>query len=151
MGLDPERDVIYFGKTDFRGTDKLFGIRRNDRRQHMYVIGKTGTGKSALLSNLIIQDIVNGEGLAVVDPHGELVEGILENIPESRLNDVIYFNPADDRLSPWLQCSGAAGPQIQALGRFRPYGHLYQDLVQRLVCPYGIHHEQRHSGAARHA
>jgi CxxC-x17-CxxC domain-containing protein len=96
MSLDPEKDVIYFGRTNFRGADKLFGIRRNDRRQHMYLIGKTGTGKSALLNNLITQDIVNGEGLAVVDPHGELVEGILEKIPESRLNDVIYFNPADD-------------------------------------------------------
>ncbi len=96
MNLDPEKDVIYFGRTNFRGGDKLFGIRRNDRRQHMYIIGKTGTGKSALLNNLITQDIVNGEGLAVVDPHGELVEGVLEKIPESRLNDVIYFNPADD-------------------------------------------------------
>lgn len=95
MGLDPEKDVIYFGRTDFRGTNKLFGIRRNDRRQHMYVIGKTGTGKSALLNNLIVQDIMNGEGVAVVDPHGELVESILEKIPENRLEDVIYFNPAD--------------------------------------------------------
>ncbi len=96
MGIDPEKDVVYFGKTDFRGRDQLFGIRRNDRRQHIYVIGKTGTGKSALLNNLIIQDIMNGEGLAVVDPHGELVEGVLKNIPENRLEDVIYFNPADD-------------------------------------------------------
>jgi CxxC-x17-CxxC domain-containing protein len=95
MGLDPEKDVIYFGRTDFRGTNKLFGIRRNDRRQHMYIIGKTGTGKSALLNNLIVQDIMNGEGVAVVDPHGELVESILEKIPENRLEDVIYFNPAD--------------------------------------------------------
>src|ERR1041385_1042134 len=96
MGLDPEKDVIYFGRTDFRGTNKLFGIRRNDRRQHMYIIGKTGTGKSALLNNLIVQDIMNGEGVSVVDPHGELVESILEKIPENRLEDVIYLNPADD-------------------------------------------------------
>ncbi len=95
MGLDPEKDVVYFGRTDFRGADKLFGVRRNDRRQHMYVIGKTGTGKSVLLNNLITQDIMNGEGLAVVDPHGELVEGILSKIPQNRLEDVIYFNPAD--------------------------------------------------------
>jgi len=90
-----EKDVVYFARTNFRNNDRLFGIRRKDRRQHMYVIGKTGTGKSALLNNLITQDIVNGEGLCVIDPHGELAEGILEKIPKERLNDVIYFNPAD--------------------------------------------------------
>src|SRR3989344_875019 len=95
MGLEPEKDVIYFGKTNFRNKDRLFGIKRNDRRQHVYVVGKTGTGKSALLNNFIVQDIMNGEGLCVVDPHGELVEGILKKIPESRMEDVIYFNPAD--------------------------------------------------------
>ncbi len=96
MGLHPEQDVIYFGRTDFRNQHRLFGIKRNDRRQHSYVIGKTGTGKSALLSNMIIQDIANGEGVCVVDPHGELIEqGILPKIPQERLKDVVYFNPAD--------------------------------------------------------
>ncbi|GIW65292.1 MAG: hypothetical protein KatS3mg093_271 [Candidatus Parcubacteria bacterium] len=90
-----KQDVVYFGRTNFRGVNRLFGIKRVDRRQHMYVIGKTGTGKSALLHNLIIQDIANGEGLCVVDPHGELVEGILEKIPEERIDDVIYFDPSD--------------------------------------------------------
>src|SRR5262249_42230170 len=99
MGVDPEKDVIYFGKTDFRQADRLFGIKRNDRRQHMYIIGKTGTGKSALINNLVIQDIVNGEGVCVVDPHGELVEDILARIPEERMQDVIYFNPADPDFS----------------------------------------------------
>ena len=93
--LEPEKDVIYFGRTDFRNKDRLFGIKRNDRRQHVYVVGKTGTGKSALLNNFIVQDIMNGEGLCVVDPHGELVEGVLKKIPEHRMKDVIYFNPAD--------------------------------------------------------
>lgn len=88
-------DVVYFGRTDFRNVDKLFGIQRKDRRQHMYVIGKSGTGKSVLLHNLIVQDIANGEGICVVDPHGELVESVLDKIPESRLKDVVYFNPAD--------------------------------------------------------
>ncbi|MEK7507489.1 MAG: type IV secretion system DNA-binding domain-containing protein [Patescibacteria group bacterium] len=93
--LEPEKDVIYFGRTDFRNKDRLFGIKRNDRRQHVYVVGKTGTGKSALLNNFIVQDIMNGEGVCVVDPHGELVEGVLKKIPEHRMKDVIYFNPAD--------------------------------------------------------
>ena len=61
----------------------------------MYIIGKTGTGKSTLINNLIVQDICNGEGLCVVDPHGELVKDVLARVPEERLNDVIYFNPAD--------------------------------------------------------
>lgn len=92
---DPEKDVIYFGRTDFRGTNRLFGVKRNDRRQHMYVVGKTGTGKSALLHNMIVQDIANGEGVCVVDPHGELVEGLLQKIPRERVDDVVYFNPSD--------------------------------------------------------
>lgn len=89
------KDIVYFGRTDFRNSNRLFGIQRKDRRQHMYVIGKSGTGKSVLLHNLVLQDIMNGEGVCVVDPHGELVEGILEKIPESRAKDVVYFNPAD--------------------------------------------------------
>lgn len=88
-------DVVYFGRINFRNANKLFGIKRKDRRQHMYVIGKTGTGKTALMYNLIIQDIANGEGVCVIDPHGELVENLLTKIPEERIKDVIYFNPAD--------------------------------------------------------
>lgn len=91
----PERNVAYFGRIDFRNQNRLFGIKRTDRRQHMYVIGKTGTGKSAMLHNLIIQDIANGEGVCVVDPHGELVESVLTKIPKERMQDVVYFNPAD--------------------------------------------------------
>lgn len=90
-----QEDVVYIGRTDFRNAHKLFGVKRKDRRQHMYIIGKTGTGKSALAGNLIVQDIINGEGVCVVDPHGELVEGILKQIPRSRQKDIIYFNPAD--------------------------------------------------------
>lgn len=89
------RDITYFAKTNFRNSDNIFGIKRKDRRQHMYVLGKSGTGKSVLLSNLIVQNIQNGEGVCVVDPHGELVEEILHLIPEHRVKDVIYFNPAD--------------------------------------------------------
>lgn len=89
------KDVVYFGKTDFRNAERLFGIKRRDRRQHTYVIGKSGCGKTALLHNMVVQDIVNGDGVCVVDPHGEFVESLLEKIPEERAQDVIYFNPAD--------------------------------------------------------
>ncbi|MDP2629181.1 MAG: type IV secretion system DNA-binding domain-containing protein [Candidatus Harrisonbacteria bacterium] len=93
--VQKSKDVVYFARTNFRNEDRLFGIKRKDRRQHMYVIGKTGTGKSVLLQNLIAQDIRNGEGLAVVDPHGELVEALMRMVPAERADDVVYFNPAD--------------------------------------------------------
>ncbi len=85
----------YFAHTDWRNQDKIFGIKHHDRRHHMYVIGKTGVGKTTLLKNLIIQDIRRGAGVAVIDPHGDLVEDILDHIPTKRSGEVIYFNPAD--------------------------------------------------------
>ncbi|NMC51203.1 type IV secretion system DNA-binding domain-containing protein [Candidatus Kuenenbacteria bacterium] len=88
-------DITYFAETNFRNERRKFGIKRDDRRRHFYVVGKTGMGKTVMLSNMIIQDIQRGEGLAVVDPHGELVEELLEFIPPKRINDVVYFNPSD--------------------------------------------------------
>ncbi|MBI3115184.1 MAG: type IV secretion system DNA-binding domain-containing protein [Candidatus Kerfeldbacteria bacterium] len=90
-----EDEINYFAKTNFRNVWKLFGIRLDDRRRHLYVIGKTGMGKSTMLENMVVQDIRNGHGLALVDPHGDAVEKILDYIPSNRVNDVIYFNPAD--------------------------------------------------------
>lgn len=94
-GVKFNKDITYLAKTNFRNQEQVFGIKRRDRRQHMYVLGKSGTGKSVFLNNMIIQNIWNGEGVCVVDPHGELVEGILASIPAHRVKDVIYFNPAD--------------------------------------------------------
>lgn len=88
-------DVTYFARTNFRGGNEMFGIKKKDRRQHLYILGKSGTGKSALISNMVIQDIWNGQGVCLVDPHGELVETVLRVIPEHRINDVVYFNPSD--------------------------------------------------------
>ena len=88
-------NITLFAKTDFRGTNKTFGIRRNDRRYHTYVIGKTGTGKTTLLLNMILSDIFSGQGLAILDPHGDLAEAILDYIPNHRINHVVYFNPSD--------------------------------------------------------
>jgi energy-coupling factor transporter ATP-binding protein EcfA2 len=87
--------IVYFGKTNFRNRERIFGIKQIDRRQHMYVIGQTGTGKSTLLKNIALQDIKAGRGVCIVDPHGEFVEEVLEKIPTERIRDVIYFNPAD--------------------------------------------------------
>ncbi|MBI2631213.1 type IV secretion system DNA-binding domain-containing protein [Candidatus Nomurabacteria bacterium] len=89
------KDVTYLGITTYRDKNQLFGIKRKDRRQHVYILGKSGTGKSVLMFNMIIQNIQNGEGVCMVDPHGENVEAILSAIPRHRLKDVVYFNPAD--------------------------------------------------------
>lgn len=87
--------INYFGQTDFRGKQIPFGIKSDDRTRHMYVIGKTGMGKSTLLENLAIQDIKNGEGMAFIDPHGRSAELLLDYIPAERHKDVIYFAPFD--------------------------------------------------------
>lgn len=91
---NPER-VTYFAATDSRGKRVPFGLKALDRSRHMYVIGKTGMGKSTLLENMAIQDIRNGEGLAFIDPHGSAVEKLLEYVPEHRIKDVVYFAPFD--------------------------------------------------------
>ena len=91
---NPER-VTYFAATDARGKNVPFGIKSKDRDRHMYVIGKTGMGKSTLLENMAIQDIRNGEGLAFLDPHGGTIEKLLDFIPEERMKDVVYFAPFD--------------------------------------------------------
>ncbi len=90
--MDDDR-ITAFAETNFRNERKRFGIRRKDRRYHMYVVGKTGVGKSTLLLNMIGQDIGNNEGICVLDPHGDLIEKALKAIPESRIKDLIYFNP----------------------------------------------------------
>lgn len=91
---NPER-ITYFAATDSRGQQIPFGIKRKDRARHMYVIGKTGMGKSTLLENMAIQDLRNGEGLAFIDPHGSTAEKLLEYVPEHRIKDVVYFAPFD--------------------------------------------------------
>lgn len=93
---DPKKEkVTYIGKVDFRNKQVTFGIKEKDRTRHTYIIGKTGMGKSTLLENLAVQDILNGEGLCVIDPHGSMAEKLLDFIPESRIKDVIYFAPFD--------------------------------------------------------
>ncbi|OGZ24821.1 MAG: hypothetical protein A2896_00350 [Candidatus Nealsonbacteria bacterium RIFCSPLOWO2_01_FULL_43_32] len=88
-------DINFFAETTFRNTRKKFGIKIDDRRRHFYVIGKTGMGKTVMLENMAVQDIQAGKGLGFVDPHGEAAERLLNFVPPNRVNDVIYFNPAD--------------------------------------------------------
>ncbi|MEX1112235.1 MAG: CxxC-x17-CxxC domain-containing protein [Candidatus Andersenbacteria bacterium] len=88
-------EITVVGQTNFRGQHRPFGIYPDDRRRHVYIIGKTGVGKTTLIENMIIQDIKNGKGVALVDPHGDVAESLLEMIPPERTNDVIYFDPGD--------------------------------------------------------
>jgi CxxC-x17-CxxC domain-containing protein len=90
-----EEGITILGETTFRNQRKRFGIKLDDRRRHIYIIGKTGMGKTALLENMAIQDILAGRGLGFIDPHGEAAEELLDYIPKNRINDVVYFNPAD--------------------------------------------------------
>lgn len=87
--------INFFARTTFRGHNRKFGIKEEDRTRHFYVIGKTGTGKTAMMKNMAIQDIRNGKGVGFIDPHGEDAESLLDYIPSHRINDVVYFNPAD--------------------------------------------------------
>ena len=94
MPYDPEK-ITFFAKADARGKDTPFGIKAKDRSKHLYIIGKTGMGKSTLLENMAVQDIQNGEGIAFIDPHGSTAEKLLEYIPQERVEDVLYFAPFD--------------------------------------------------------
>lgn len=95
MTFNPDNEVVLFGKTEFRNSVQHFGIKLDDRRRHMYVIGKSGMGKSELLKTLAIQDIKDGRGLCFMDPHGDSVYDLLDYIPPERVKDVIFINPAD--------------------------------------------------------
>jgi type IV secretory pathway VirB4 component len=90
-----KNEVNVFAQTTYKNQMVKYCLKRADRRRHMYVIGKTGTGKSTLLANMAINDLKNNEGLCVIDPHGDLIETLLNYIPSHRINDVIYFDPAD--------------------------------------------------------
>ena len=89
------KEGLLLGESVFHGATKPVYLTDEDRRRHIYVVGQTGTGKSTLLNNLLIEDILRGKGVAVIDPHGELVEKALAFVPKERLDDVIYFDPGD--------------------------------------------------------
>jgi hypothetical protein len=86
---------LFIGTSTYRGQRKQIYMANPDRQRHMYIVGKTGTGKSEFLKDMILQDIKAGKGVAVLDPHGELVEDLMQLIPAARAEDVIYFNPSD--------------------------------------------------------
>jgi type IV secretory pathway VirB4 component len=99
MDQNLNKDITYFAKVGWRNDQRLFGIKQVDRLMHTYMIGKTGTGKSTCLETMIMQDIEHGRGCCLLDPHGDLVEKIVKNIPEYRKKDLIYFNIPDSNLN----------------------------------------------------
>jgi len=110
------------GRSNYRGAEMIFGIKPDDRRRHIYIIGKTGMGKSTVLENMIYSDIMSGKGVGVIDPHGDLAESVLSFIPPNRTNDVVLIDPSDkdyavafnmlENVDPALNsivCSGLVG------------------------------------------
>lgn len=92
---EEKKDVNFFASTTFKNQEAIFGIKTPDRRKHVYIIGKTGAGKSTLIANMAIDDIRKDRGIGIIDPHGDLSETILDYIPKRRLNDVVYLEPFD--------------------------------------------------------
>jgi hypothetical protein len=104
---------LFIGESYYRGEKRKVHMKLNDRRRHMYIIGKTGTGKSEFLKQMILQDIEEGKGVAAIDPHGDFVEDVLELMPPERAEDVIYFNPSDRERPMGLNIMEAYSEQQQ--------------------------------------
>ncbi len=98
LSLEEKQKITFFAKTEFHNKETVFGIREGeDRRRHTYIIGKSGTGKTTLIANMAVDDIRKGRGVAIIDPHGDLCNIVLDYIPANRINDCCYFNPADPK------------------------------------------------------
>ncbi len=95
VGTLPDEEISPFGTTNFRGSNIQFGARRSDRGRHIYIVGQTGVGKSGLLELLTLSDVYHNEGFVVIDPHGDYAANVIKFIPPHRVQDVVYFNPAD--------------------------------------------------------
>lgn len=110
-----EQGMAVLGTVDFHGRNEVFGIRLQDRRRHMALIGKTGMGKSTLIKNLIGSDITAGRGVALIDPHGDLAEEVISSIPSHRTNDVVYFDPSDRTYPMGLNLLDCADSKLRHL------------------------------------
>lgn len=115
VAMQNNNEITFFAKTNFRNQERVFGIKTDDRRRHMYIIGKTGMGKTNLLENMAVQDIRNGHGVCYIDPHGDTAEKLLKAIPSERINDVIYFNPADQAFPIAFNAMESIDPEYRHL------------------------------------
>ena len=129
---EEKANITFFAKTEFRNKDSIFGIKQGeDRRRHTYIIGKSGTGKTTLIANMAIDDIRKGRGVAVIDPHGDLCNTILDYIPSNRINDCCYFNPADPEfVYPLnvLEASNESQKELIASGVISIFKKLYGNI-----------------------
>ena len=129
---EEKTNITFFAKTEFRNKDSIFGIKQGeDRRRHTYIIGKSGTGKTTLIANMAIDDIRKGRGVAVIDPHGDLCNTILDYIPSNRINDCCYFNPADPEfVYPLnvLEASNESQKELIASGVISIFKKLYGNI-----------------------
>ncbi|HMO81179.1 MAG TPA: type IV secretion system DNA-binding domain-containing protein [Pyrinomonadaceae bacterium] len=125
-----ESTITFFARTDYRGELKIFGIKRPDRRAHMYLLGKTGTGKSSLMESMMLDDLQKGLGFALLDPHGDLLKKIRAEIPESRAEDVIDFDAADPNqpygFNPLANIPVSKRP-LACSGLIQVFKHLWSD------------------------
>lgn len=123
-------DQLIIGTREVWGHPLLFGLSREDRRQHLYIIGQTGTGKSTLLCELIRQDIERGEGCALLDPHGDLANSVLDTIPSWRTDDVVLIEPADlahpIAINPFFRVPADDRPLV-ASNLVAAFKHLWRD------------------------
>lgn len=126
-----EDHMPYVGVRRVWGGEQPFSLRRADRRQHVYLVGKTGAGKSSLLKNLLLQDIAAGAGVGLIDPHGDLAEELLDHIPPWRTDHVVYFNPADVEYPVGLNLlsggSAAGGRHLVASGIVAAFKSIWRD------------------------
>lgn len=117
------------GMTNFRGSNIQFGLKRSDRPRHVYVVGQTGTGKSYLMELLTLSDMYNGQGFAVIDPHGDFATDVLRFIPPERVNDVVYFNPTDTEYPIAFNPLEVTDPALK--------GHISSEIVGVLARMFG--------------
>jgi len=137
---EEKQQITFIAKTEYKNQLMTFGIKRKDRSRHVYTIGKSGTGKTTLIANMAIEDIRKGEGVAVVDPHGDLMSIILRYIPKNRINDVCYFNPADPEytypLNP-LEVNNPSQRELVASGIVsifhKLYGHSWGPRLEHIL------------------
>lgn len=114
-GIEGSDNITFFGQANYRHFNHRFGIKTPDRRYHMYAIGKTGTGKSTMLRNMIIDDLQKGRGICVVDPHGDLIQHVLDFIPDNRIEDLVYINPTDREHPVGLNLLESVEPDLRSI------------------------------------
>lgn len=130
MSENKGNQITGIGQVNFRNDERIFGIYQNDRLGHIYTIGRTGSGKSTLLLNMAISDIKNNNGFCLIDPHGDLAESIIDQIPANRVEDVLYFNPSDTEFPISFNPIRNVHPNFQHLvasGIISTFKKLYSD------------------------